>query len=211
MSLDGAVLLMMATFVFVMTPGPGIFALISRSLQGGAAAGLALTAGLLSADLIYLGAALAGLAFIAREFHALFLWVRLIGGLYLIWLGIRAWRSPARPMSATTSAVRSPWRDLTAGFLTSASNPKVILFYLGLLPNFVDMHGMTTARFLATALIVAATLASGALIYIVLCSWVRRLFASARAVRWLNRSSAAVLVTAGIVVASGAGEASVPS
>lgn len=210
MSLHGVILLAFATFVFVMTPGPGVFALISRSLQGGALAGLALTAGLLAADMLYLSAALAGLAFIARDFHTLFLGVRLVGGLYLIWLGVRAWRSPAEPMSMVGRARRSPARDLLAGFLTSASNPKVILFYLGLLPNFVDMHAMTAARFLGTAAVVAVTLSVGALIYIVLCAKARRLFASTRAVRYLNRISAGVLMGAGVLVASGAGQDSAP-
>lgn len=206
MSLHGILLLAFATFVFVMTPGPGVFALISRSLQGGAMAGLALTVGLMTADILYLSAALAGLAFIARDFHTLFLAVRLIGGLYLIALGIRAWRSPATPMSEVGGVRRSPGRDLLAGFLTSASNPKVILFYLGLLPNFVDMQTMTAVRFLGTAAVVAFTLAAGALIYIVLCAKARRLFASTRAVRYLNRTSAVVLVVAGVLVGSGAGQ-----
>ncbi|MES1935723.1 LysE family translocator [Salinisphaera hydrothermalis] len=206
MSLHGILLLAFATFVFVMTPGPGVFALISRSLQGGAMAGLALTIGLMTADILYLSAALAGLAFIARDFHTLFLAVRLIGGVYLIALGIRAWRSPATPMGEVGRVRRSPGRDLLAGFLTSASNPKVILFYLGLLPNFVDMQAMTAARFLGTAAVVAFTLAAGALIYIVLCARARRLFASTRAVRYLNRTSAVVLVVAGVLVASGAGQ-----
>lgn len=121
MSLHGALLVALATFVFVMTPGPGVFALISRSLQGGVVAGLALTAGLLSADLLYLSAALAGLAFIARYFHDVFFVVRLVGGLYLVWLGIRAWRSPAKPMTGAAQIKRSPARDLAAGFFTSCT------------------------------------------------------------------------------------------
>lgn len=210
MTVHGVLLLAFATFIFVMTPGPGVFALISRSLQGGAAAGLALTAGLLLSDMLYLSAALAGLAFIARDFHDLFFAVRLVGGLYLIWLGVQAWRRPAEPLTRVNGTNRSPTRDLTAGFLTSASNPKAILFYLGLLPNFVDMQSMTAGRFMSTAAVVVVTLAFGALIYILLCARVRRLFASASAVRWLNRISAAVLVIAGLFVVSGAGDASAP-
>lgn len=211
MTIHGALLLAFATFVFVMTPGPGVFALISRSLQGGVSAGLALLAGLLSADMLYLCAALAGLAFVARDFHQFFFLIRLIGGFYLVWLGVRSWRRPATPMDGASSIRRRPTRDLAAGFLTSASNPKVTLFYLGLLPNFVPMNAMTTARFGMTVAIVTITLAAGALIYVLLCARARRLFASARAVCWLNRVSAVVLVGAGLFVAFGMGNPPAPS
>lgn len=67
---------------------------------------------------------------------------------------------------------------------------------------------MNTARFLSAAAVVAVTLALGGLIYILLCARVRRLFASVRAVRWLNRVSAAILVVAGLLIASATGHGS---
>lgn len=202
MSVHAALLLAAATFVFVMTPGPGIFALVSRALSRGAPSALVLTLGLVCADFVYLSCTLLGLAFVAQRFHMLFVVVKVVGALYLIVLGIRTWRAPARSLEAPASPARGLWRDFVAGFLTSGSNPKVILFYLGFLPAFVGLTHMTPGRYALAASIVTATLFAGCLIYVLLCARMRRLFASAPAVRRLNRVAGAVLVAVGIGVAS---------
>lgn len=202
MSVHAALLLAAATFVFVMTPGPGIFALVSRALSRGATSAMVLTLGLVCADFVYLSCALLGLAFVAQRFHMLFVVVKVAGALYLVVLGIRTWRAPARSLEAGAPAASGLWRDFVAGFLTSGSNPKVILFYLGFLPAFVELTHMTPERYALAASIVTATLFAGCLIYVLLCARMRRLFSSAPAVRRLNRVAGAVLVGVGIGVAT---------
>lgn len=202
MSVHAAILLAVATFVFVMTPGPGIFALISRALTRGALPAVVLALGLISADFIYLSLAVGGLAFVVERFHALFVVVKIIGAAYLIWLGVRTWRAPPRPMDAPTFHRRALWRDYVAGFLTSSSNPKVILFYLGFLPAFVRLTDMTVGRYVLIGAIISLTLFFGCLIYISLCARMRQLFSSTKAVRRLNRASAVILIGAGAAVAS---------
>lgn len=202
MSVHALVIMVAATFVFVMTPGPGIFALVSRALSRGPLAAVVLTVGLISADFVYLSLALAGLAFVAQRFHAVFVAVKVIGALYLVYLGVRTWRMPARPMTAVDARPRGLWRDFVAGFATSGSNPKVILFYLGVLPALVEMGHMTWAHYALIVCVVTATLFAGCLIYVALCARMRRLFASAGAVRRLNRAAAVILVGAGIGVAA---------
>jgi len=202
MSIHAALLLATATFIFVMTPGPGIFAIVSRALSLGAASAIALSLGLIAADFVYLSMAVGGLAFMAERFHWLFVAVKIVGGVYLIWLGLRTWRMSPRPMDETLLTRRSRWREFLTGFLVSSSNPKVIVFYIGFLPTFVDFNQMTPERYGCTAAIVVTTLFVGCVIYTALCLRVRRLFASAKGVSRLNRTSGAVLMGAGVVVAT---------
>lgn len=201
-SVHAAILLVVATFVFVMTPGPGIFALISRALSRGPLAAAVLALGLIAADFMYLTCTLAGLAFVAQRFHGLFAGVKVVGAIYLVWLGVRTWRAPPRPMGEPVAIPRGLWRDFMAGVVTSGSNPKVMLFYMGFLPAFVELAHMTAGRYALIAVLVTATLLVGCLIYIALCARMRRLFASAAAVRRLNRIAGVALVGAGVGVAS---------
>lgn len=202
MSVHAAILLAVATFVFVMTPGPGIFALVSRALSKGPLAAVVLALGLIAADFVYLSCALAGLAFVAQRFQGLFIAVKIVGAIYLVWLGIRTWRATPRPMGEAITRQRGLWRDFAAGFVTSGSNPKVMLFYLGFLPAFVELAHMTAGRYLLIATVVTLTLFIGCLIYIMLCARMRRLFVSTSAVRRLNRIAGLVLMSVGVGVVS---------
>ena len=201
MSAHGAILLFAATFIFVMTPGPGIFALVGRALSRGPLSGFVLSLGLISADTIYLTFAIVGLSYVATRLHPLFVAVKIVGALYLVWLGVQAWRAPAETLAASAAGNRSLWRDYIGGFLTSASNPKVILFYLGFLPAFIDLQHISLARYVQIVAIICATLLSGCLVYLFLCARMRQVFTSTRAVRYLNRISAVVLIGVGAVVA----------
>ncbi len=202
MSFHALLLMVTATFVFVMTPGPGIFALVSRALSRGPVAAIVLTLGLICADFVYLSLALAGLAFVAQRFHTVFVVVKGVGALYLIYLGVKAWRAAPRAMTRVEERPRGLWRDFAAGFATSGSNPKVILFYLGVLPALVEMTHMNWAHYVLIVSVVTTTLFAGCLVYVALCARMRRLFASTGAVRRLNRVAGVILVGAGIGVAA---------
>lgn len=203
MSVHALALMALATFVFVMTPGPGIFALVSRSLSRGALAAVVLALGLIAADFVYLTLALAGLALVAQRFHTAFVVLKVVGALYLVYLGVRTWRAVPQPMTACRERPRGLWRDFAAGFATSGSNPKVILFYLGILPALVAMTHMSWQDYLLVVAVVTATLFAGCLIYVALCARMRRLFSSTVALRRLNRIAGVILVSAGVGVAAG--------
>jgi len=183
-----------ALLVAAASPGPGIAAIVARVLGGGARAAVAFGLGLALGDVVWLTLAIDGLAVLAQTFHAVFVAVKWAGVAYLLLL---AWRMVSAPVQAggVVADVRRD-RALTrfaAGLALTLGNPKVMVFYVALLPTIVDLPRV---GWLGWAELVAVTLAVLALVlgaWIALAARARRLFASPRALRWLNRGSAAAM------------------
>lgn len=123
--------------LITLAPGPDNLMVLSlgmaRGRQAGVAFGLGCALGCLNHTLL---AALGVSALIAASPVA-FTVLRIAGGLYLVWLGIQAIRN-ARPASVTAAMVESPMKLFAKGLIANAINPKVILFFLAFLPQFVD-------------------------------------------------------------------------
>jgi threonine/homoserine/homoserine lactone efflux protein len=142
-SLDNLLLFAAASVLLVLTPGPNLLYLISRTLCQGRAAGIVSLAGTTTGFLVHVVAAALGLSAVFVAVPLAYDAVRWAGAAYLLWLAWDAVR-PGRAAGegglyapATLPAVE-PWRLFRTGLLTSILNPKVALFYLALFPQFVE-------------------------------------------------------------------------
>jgi threonine/homoserine/homoserine lactone efflux protein len=206
LSLDTLLAFALAMFLLALSPGPGFLMLVARALAGGFAAGLAAIAGLVAGDILYLALAILGMSALASVLGEFFLVVKLLGGAYLIWLGVKTWRRrPSLPsMDAPEAAkVAMPhWRSALVGFLVTLGNPKVILFYGALVPTFVDMAALTLADAALLSAVVVAVLFLVLGVYAWLAARAGRVMQNQRALTWLNRIAGGLLVAAGITVAT---------
>lgn len=195
----------LALAIAVALPGPGVFSVVSCAVAHGFKSALAMIAGLVLGDLIYFTCAIAGLAALARSLGEFFYVVKLVGGVYLIWLGVKLWRRARRePQGFETVRVPPPAhrRSFVAGFLVTISNPKVIGFYAGLLPTFIDLGRLTWSEALTMAGIVVLTVATIPALYAYAAARSRRLLGSARSLKVLDRAAGTVLIGAGVAVAT---------
>lgn len=206
MGLETYAILAAAFLVAMATPGPGVAAVVSRALAFGVRRNLAFIAGMVLGDLVLLGMAIAGLAALASAFEAVFLLLKYAAAGYLIYLGVRMWRAPADARELPDVPARSGRREAVRGFvgglLLTLSNPKTILFYMALLPAFVDLAGLGLTEGLTIAALVVGILTAVMLAYAMASSQARRLFRSPRAVRALNRTTGSVMIGAGVAVAT---------
>jgi threonine/homoserine/homoserine lactone efflux protein len=142
MSLSHLVSYLATAAVVTLTPGPDMLLCIAVGLHGGPRAGLGAAAGVAGGEVVHIGAAAIGLAALLRSEPALFDGVRLLGAAYLILLGIRALRGSGRHLGEATAAVRGAparrWTYVRRGFASNLLNPKMALFSLAFLPQFVD-------------------------------------------------------------------------
>ncbi|MFZ2990084.1 LysE family translocator [Ideonella sp.] len=153
---DAAGLAVFASAVFVLnaTPGVDFLLTVSRTLQGGVRAGVAAVLGINAGCVVHALAAAFGLAALLAVHPAAFRLIQWAGAAYLVWLGWGMWRNAWRPASAATHdspalAARPLWLDFRAGLLTNVLNPKVALFFLAFLPQFVPAGSPSeTASFL---------------------------------------------------------------
>ncbi len=189
-----------AMLVLAAIPGPGVFATVARALSSGFSHASVVVAGIVLGDLIFLLLAIYGLAAIAGLLGGVFTFVRYVGGLYLIWLGYQIWTTKPQPKEIEGILDFSWASNFLSGLLITLGNPKVILFYLGFLPTFIDLATLTHADVLLVALVVSLVLGSVLIGYSYAATQARRLFVSSKASKNLNRSAAGVMVATGTVL-----------
>ncbi len=203
MDLAGLLVFATALFIAAASPGPGIAAIVARVLGRGTQGAVAFSAGVAIGDVVWLTVAIVGLAAIAQAFHGVFLIIKYAGAAYLLYLGYRLWTAPvaATAVEARTTG-EHPLKLFLAGLAVTMGNPKVMIFYLALLPTLIDLAGITV---LGYAELVAVTLAVLGVVfggYIGLAARARRLFTSPRAIRWINRTTGTVMAGAAAAIAS---------
>ena len=128
-----------AALLMVLTPGPNMIYLISRSICQGRAAGVISLLGVIGGFFVHMLAAAIGLTAIFLAIPLAYELLKWLGALYLLWLAWQAVKPGARsPFEARALPADSPRKLLLMGFLTNVLNPKVAVFYLSILPQFID-------------------------------------------------------------------------
>ena len=138
--------LALASFIFAISPGPGIVAVLATSVSRGAIIASAMSVGAVCGDMIYLLLAMVSLASIAQGIDEIMLVVRVLGGCYLGWIGYRQMISPPLTAAMTPVSGRSLGIAWGTGFMISLTNPKVIVFYLSFLPLLLTSARSTFSR-----------------------------------------------------------------
>lgn len=132
-----------AALVVTLAPGPDTFLVIGNAIKNGVRGGLATVAGIVSGGVVPMALFAGGLAQLLVYSATAFVVIKTVGAMYLIWLGVNALRGAFKPATdidtaAAGSVQPSLWRAYWQGVLTNALNPKIALFYLAFLPQFMD-------------------------------------------------------------------------
>jgi threonine/homoserine/homoserine lactone efflux protein len=182
------------TVILILTPGPIVTLVISTGATRGVRAGLITVAGTSLGNATLLTAIASGLSWVLAHAGTLFDVLRLIGAAYLIWLGLRAWRSAAPSGAMPPGNQVHFWR----GFLVALSNPKTIAFFTAFLPQFVD-PARPAAYQLAVMCAVSVVLASVSDSCWAIASGLGRAwFMKPARARLLTRTSALALIGGGL-------------
>jgi len=125
--------------VLVITPGQDTFFILGRSLAGGRAAGIAAALGITAGSVIHTLLAALGLSALLATSPYAFMAVKLAGAAYLIYIGVRALMSRSSELPEEARNGRDGhWAAFRSGIVTNLLNPKVGLFFLALMPQFID-------------------------------------------------------------------------
>lgn len=132
-----------AALLLAVTPGPGIFYVAARTLAGGRAEGVASSFGTGLGGMVHVLAGGLGVSAIVLTSAELFATLKLVGAVYLVWIGLRTIRSARRDASAALHGGAAappvgPRRAFREGVLVEALNPKTAAFFLAFVPQFVD-------------------------------------------------------------------------
>lgn len=202
MNLSTWVLFLGVSLLTALSPGPGVLLAVTNSVSLGLAKSMLSSLGNALGIVLVSSAAMAGLGAAMAASALLFTSVKMVGAGYLIYLGLRQWRSQsnvlATAISSTAPMQRSAPSLLVQGILVALVNPKSILFFTALFPQFIQIEAPVLPQFmLLTSTFVACALMSHAL-YAGLALRVGGLFSSRRRVVWFNRCSGSAFVLLGL-------------
>jgi len=185
---------LLITIVLILVPGPIVTLLISTGATRGIRAALVTVAGTSSGNAALLTAIALGLNWVLGHAVYLFELLRWAGAVYLVWLGIRAWRGAGRPLPALAGNHVHFWR----GFLVALSNPKTLAFFTAFLPQFVD-RTLPVGRQLAVMCVVSVVLAAVSdSCWAIAAGLGRAWFAGPLRAKLLGRASGLTLISGGI-------------
>jgi threonine/homoserine/homoserine lactone efflux protein len=189
--------------VAAVTPGPAATAIVARAIADGLRPALALAAGVLTGDLLFLAAAAAGLAAAARSMGDLFVMIRWAGAAYLAWQGLLLWRTRPRVSALSRAAHEGHfWRNYGAGLLLMMGHVQAMLFYAALLPGLVDFASLTLADLVLVASMLVVIIGGVNTGYAILAARARRFFTDQRAMRAVNRVAGTLMFAAAALVAT---------
>jgi threonine/homoserine/homoserine lactone efflux protein len=195
-------LFLLAAFVLAAIPGPGIFYVAARTLSGGRQAGISSTFGAALGGLVHVVAGGVGVSAIILASAQLFTGLKLVGALYLIWLGVRTFREAgdAPPTSIAQTGSRQAFRD---GIVVEALNPKTAAFFLAFIPQFLDpAAGYPALQFMALGLISVALNTLADIVVVTMASAARaNLLRRPRLIQRLRQGSGLFIAGLGISLA----------
>jgi threonine/homoserine/homoserine lactone efflux protein len=192
----------LALLVAAGSPGPSIAALVARVLSHGFRDVLPFLAAMWLGEALWLTCTVAGLAVVARTLGTVFVAIKLVGVGYLLYLAWKMWFAPTQVSKGALPSARSPWRLFGAGLAVTLGNPKIMVFYLALLPTIVDLNRVGTAAWIELTAVTLLVLISVDFAWALLAVRARRLLTSVRAVKIANRTSATMLAGAAAVIAA---------
>jgi threonine/homoserine/homoserine lactone efflux protein len=188
-----------ASAVLLVIPGPTILTVISYSISHGRRANVPLVAAVALGDSTALVVSLLGLGALLATSAFWFTVVKLIGGLYLLYLGVRMLRAGVSPSElAAPAAPGSRWKLFFNTYLVTALNPKGIVFFVAFLPQFIRPGASVTQQLWVLAVTFVALATLNATLYATFAGSASRWLASPRAQRGFNLAGGSLLSAAGV-------------
>lgn len=200
-------LFMLAGWVLNLTPGPDVLYIISRSLRGGRRTGFAAVAGISTGCLVHVALASLGLGVLLATSATLFMVVKGVGAAYLLWVGVRLLlaKGGADTLQQGVDAgggAGSWWQVFAGGFLTNVLNPKVVLFFLAFLPQFIAPSVQNkTLAFAMLGLIFTVNALPITALYVLAADRMRSSRWAARGMQWLDKVAGVLFIGFGVRLA----------
>ncbi|MEK9572292.1 MAG: LysE family translocator [Paracoccaceae bacterium] len=188
-------------FILFLTPGPVWMALVARTLSGGFGSAWPLALGVVIGDTLWPIIAILGLSWVAMQYDGLLDLLKYVATLIFFVLGFSLISNPDRALNSDNRLTRpGQLAGFIAGVAIILSNPKAILFYIGVLPGFFDLSRVTLLDIVAICTISAVLPFLGNLTLSIMVDRVRHLLSSPATLRKVNTISGILLILVGVII-----------
>ena len=181
-------------------PGPGTLAVFGKSMQQGFIPAFFLSFGLILGDITYLVAVILSLDFFSNTISSYMDQVKIVGGIYLIYLGIQSWRSGSFKIKKNISK-KGNFAEFVTGYLISMANPKVMVFYIAILPNFINLKYLSLLIASEIIIITFLGLMAGISVINLGASKIKDKLESSDSNSYINKIVGSIMMVAGIWLA----------
>jgi homoserine/homoserine lactone efflux protein len=199
MSWETWVLFLITETLLCLSPGPAVLLVLSQALTRGPRGSMLSSAGILSANTLYFVLSATSLGALLVASYDLFFLVKWIGAAYLIYLGASAFFEKSSVLVVSRDAAEAgTWKLFGNGFVLQAANPKNLLFFTAILPQFIDVARPLGSQIVilgVTSVVLEFFILLG---YGLLASRATRLAAQQRFAAWTNRLAGSMLIGAGL-------------
>lgn len=202
MELSSLLIFAGALLVAAGSPGPSIAALVARVITKGFRDVFPFLLAMWIGEAIWLSLAVFGLAYIAQTFHMVFVAVKWAGIGYLVYLAWKMWTAPVAVGEGVLPREDSAIKLFLTGMAVTLGNPKIMMFYLALLPTIIDLSAITVVGWAELTVTMALVLILIDLTWGLAASQARKLIRSPRAMRIANRTSAGTMAGAAAAIAA---------
>jgi threonine/homoserine/homoserine lactone efflux protein len=202
--MDHSALLIFAGTLALMagSPGPSVAALVARVIARGYQGVIPFLAAMWIGEAIWLAFAVFGLAVIAETFHLAFLTIKYLGLAYLAYLAYKMWTAPVLVKEDELPSADSSFRLFLTGLAITLGNPKIMMFYMALLPTVVDLVHVSLIGWSELTMIMFFVLAGIDLGYVLLAGRAREFIRKPKAMRLANKCSAVAMGGAAVAMAT---------
>ena len=188
-------------FILFLTPGPVWMALVARTLSGGFGSAWPLALGVVIGDILWPIIAILGLSWVAMQYDGLLDLLKYVATLIFFVLGFSEISNSDRAVDSDNRLTRpGQLAGFIAGVAIILSNPKAILFYIGVLPGFFDLSRVTLLDIVAICTISAVLPFLGNLTLSIMVDRVRHLLSSPATLRKVNTISGILLILVGVII-----------
>jgi len=191
--------LVIATFVYAISPGPGLFAVLAISTRFGSIPAIWLSIGHTIGDIIYVALAMLALNALAELISDSMLYVKILGASYLIFIGYQQFRSKGVSFEKSSNK-SSMTKLLIAGFIVGVTNPKTMIFYLSFLPIFIDLNNLTLATEVQVLIAIGSTVFFVLSLANILGIRLRKHIENPKTIKRINQVTGVTMIFVGIFV-----------
>jgi|SRR5680860_132069 threonine/homoserine/homoserine lactone efflux protein len=200
--MDTYLLFLIIAIATVLSPGPGVVLTLTNAIRYGVSGAIGGILGIAFGTFIVAGVSATGVGVLLATSTVAFSIMKFIGAAYLIYLGIKLWRSPTAKIDVKSAAIKSRKRQFIEGLTLQLTNPKAVFFFISIFPQFVDFSSDYAGQFTLLVVTYSSLVVLIHLLYARLAKSARSWLSSDKGGRVVNRVGGGTFMCFGIGLAS---------